>query len=332
MEKISGVLGQKLNGINKSIKESEYAYILVTPAKNEGNNLPELIQSIVHQNVKPVAWFIVDDGSDDETPHILNKVTSEYSWIHSLRLDTKGAYDIGEHYASVCCRGFEYAFKYAERNNIQFEYIALSDADMIYPEDYFHQILLFLRNKSEYGIASGNLLIKDEKQCIYKESVVLLGDDYPIGTGRVWRKETFEETNGYIVTKSPDVVSDIMALLNGWKIKRLADVKCYQTRDTGGKINLWDGYFNRGTRAYYLNANFLSLFNVIVDIMLISRQKNSMTKSLAFFCGYFQSFIQREDQIENDEVKRYIGSYKRVIRHYWLFLKGLAVRRRNHEK
>lgn len=310
----------------------EFTYILITPAKNEEDNLPELIQSIVNQNVKPVAWFIVDDGSDDETYQIISKVTSEYSWIHSLKLETKGAYDIEEHYAFVCCRGFESAFKYAERNNIQFEYIALSDADMIYPEDYFCQILLFLRNNSEYGIVSGNILIKDERQGIYEEFKILPGGDYPLGTGRLWRKETFEETNGYIVTKSPDVVSNIMALLKGWKIKRLVEVKCYQTRDTGGKINLWDGYFNRGKRAYYLNTKLLSIFNSIVNIMLISRQKNSMTKSLAFFCGYFQSFIRREDQIENDEVKRYIGSYKRVIRHYWLFLKGLAVRRRNHEK
>ena len=307
-----------------SIKE--FTYILITPAKDEEDNLPKLIQSIINQNVKPIAWFIVDDGSDDETYQIISKATSGYSWIHSLKLETRGAYDIEEHYAFVCCRGFEYAFKYAERNNIQFEYAALSDADMIYPEDYFHQLLLFLRNNSEYGIVSGNISIKDERQGIYEESKVLPGGDYPLGTGRLWKKETFEETNGYIVIKSPDAVSNIMALLNGWKIKRLAEVKCYQTRDTGGKINLGDGYFNRGKRAYYLNIKLLSIFNNIVDIMLISRQKNSMTKSLAFFCGYFQSFIRREDQIENDEVKRYIGSYKRVIRHYWLFLKYLIAR------
>lgn len=303
------------------------SYILLTPAKNEEVNLPKLMHSIINQNIKPVVWFIVDDSSTDNTSHLLDEATVRYSWIHSLKLDTKGVYDIiGEHYAFCCREGFKYALSYCEKNNIEFEYIALSDADMIYPKGYFSQLIMFLRNNMEYGIVSGEMLIKDDRKGIYKESEVLQGVDYPLGTGRIWRKETFEETEGYVVSKSPDSVSNVMALLKGWKIKQLTNVKYYQTRDTGGKINLWKGYFTRGKRAYYLNANFLSLFNVIVDITLISRQRKSLIKSFAFISGYFQSFIRREDQIENVEIKKYIGSYKRVISSYLVFFKALIAK------
>lgn len=310
----------------------EFTYIILTPAKNEEDSLPELIQSIVKQNVKPVAWFIVDDGSDDETYPIIRKATSEYSWIHSLKLETMGAYDIEEHYASVCIKGFDYALNYCEQNNLKFEYIVLSDADMIYSKDYFTRCINFLHSNDQFGIVSGKILIKDKRGKIYEEDRIQLGEEHPYGTGRVWRKEAFTDTGGYLLTKAPDSVSNVIALAKGWKVKRLNDVVFYQTRDTGGKNGLWSGYFNKGKRSYYLNVNPLSVLNVPIGLILISREKNAMTKSLAFFCGYFQSFIQREDQIENDEVKRYIGSYKRVIRHYWLFLKGLAVRRRNQEK
>lgn len=309
------------------MSEKDFSYILITPAKNERDNLPKLMRSIINQNIKPVVWFIVDDGSNDETPHIIAEATSRYLWIHSLKIDTEGIYDImGEHYAFCCREGFKYALNYCEKNSIEFGYIALSDADMIYPKDYFSLLITFLRNNREYGIVSGEMLIKVDKRGIYKESKALPGGDHPLGTGRIWRKETFEETEGYIVSKSPDSVSNVMALLKGWKIKQLTNVKYYQTRDTGEKIDLWDGYFNRGKRAYYLNANFLSIFNVIVDIMLISRQRKSLIKSLAFISGYFQSFIIREDKIENAEIKKYIGSYKRVIGSYLLFLKDLIAK------
>lgn len=302
----------------------EFTYIILTPAKNEEDNLPELIQSIVKQNVKPVAWFIVDDGSDDETYQIIRKATSEYSWIHSLKLETKGAYDIGEHYASVCITGFDHALNYCEQNNLRFEYIVLSDADMIYPTDYFTKCINFLHSNDQFGIVSGKILIKDKRGKIYEEDRFPLGEEgYPYGTGRVWRREAFADTDGYLFTKAPDSVSTVIALEKGWKVKRLNDVVFYQIRDTGGKNGLWSGYFNKGKRSYYLNGNPLSVLNALIYLMLISRQKNSLIKSLALFCGYFQSFIRREDQIENDEVKRYIGSYKRVIRYYWLFLKGL---------
>ena len=46
-------------------------YILVTAAKNEGKNLPELIQSVAEQTIKPLLWVIVDDASTDNTPQIL---------------------------------------------------------------------------------------------------------------------------------------------------------------------------------------------------------------------------------------------------------------------
>ncbi len=297
-----------------------FAYILVTPAKNEEDNLPGLIHSVANQDVKPIAWFMVDDGSEDRTSEILNSATSEYSWIHSLKLDARHAYDLGEHYAFVCIKGFDYALDYCKNNNIQFEYIALSDADMIYPEGYFSQLAAFLQRNSEYGIVSGRVLIKDGGGNIYEESKIHPGSDEPLGTGRMWRKEAFEQTKGYVVTKSPDLVSSTRALLKGWKIKLLADVQCYQTREMGGKFNVWQGYFDRGERDYYLNVNPLSILNTIVGLIFISKQKDSVIKSRALFAGYCKSWFRREKRFEDDEVKRYLGSYRRVIRNYWLFL------------
>ena len=135
---------------------------------------------------------------------------------------------------------------------------------------------------------------------------VRLGDGAPRGTGRVWRREAFADTEGYMLTKSPDSVSDVMALLRGWKITRLSNVRCYQTRDTGGKTGLWNGYFNRGERTHYLNQNPLIVFNSIIVMLFISRQKNAIIKSLAFLCGYCKSLLKREEQIENDEPKKLV--------------------------
>ena len=85
---------------------ADLTYILVTPVKNEEDNLPELIRSVTSQHVRPVGWFIVDDNSDDQTPGIIDKATAENSWIHSIRLVEGGAYDLEEHYASICRAGF----------------------------------------------------------------------------------------------------------------------------------------------------------------------------------------------------------------------------------
>ena len=72
----------------------------------------------------------------------------------------------------------------------------------------------------------------------------------------------------------------------------------------------------------------LGIFDAVVDIMFISRQKSRVIKSLALLSGYSKSFFRRAERLDDDEVKRYYGSYKRVIKNYWLFLKGLRKKRK----
>ncbi len=308
------------------INDGRFAYILITPAKDEEDNLPELIQSVANLSVKPVVWCIVDDGSDDNTHQIIHQATLEYPWILSLRLDRNNVYDL-DHVAFVYHQGFEHALDYCRKNGIEVKFIASSDADTIYPKDYFHQLITFLDNNSEFGIVSGKIIVKDKRGNIYEDNRIRIGDGHPYGTGRVWSREAFEGTNGCPLVKAWDSVSNIVALSKGWRIKMLADVECYQLRGIGEKVNSWAGSFTRGRTAYYLNHNFLGVFGSILNLMLISRQKDSMMKSLAYFYGYFLSFIRRDDKIENDHVRRYMGSYKRSLRNYWLVLKQILFNR-----
>jgi glycosyltransferase involved in cell wall biosynthesis len=310
--------------------EEKHSYILITPVKNEEANLTALVQSIADQDLRPTVWFIVDDASEDKSYQIISRVASEYPWIHPVKLDVNTTYDIGKHYASVCITGFDRALTYCERNNIKFQYIALSDADMIYPKDYFASCIDFLRDNPQYGIVSGRILVKD-RGTTQEEDSIDLGDGAPRGTGRVWKKEAFSDTGGYMLAESPDTISNVKALSRGWKIKRLPDVICYQTRYTGEKPGLWSGYFNRGERAYYLSVTPLSIFNAVVDMIFISRTRGCFTKSLALFSGYCRAFLRREERLEDEEVKKYLGSYKRVLKNYWLFIKGFRKKRNLRE-
>lgn len=301
-------------------------YVLVTPIKNEEANLPGLIDSIENQDLKPILWVIVDDSSDDSSPNILEAASKKNSYIQVVTLTAKSKYDIGEHYAEVCSIGFKYAIDFCKEKFIEFEYIALSDADMIYPKDYFSKLIAFLNDNPEYGIVSGKILIRTEEGNIYEEKVTKVGDSFPWGTGRVWRKKTFEETGGYLITKSPDTVSNILAHHKGWRLGQI-DVIFYQTRPTGAGNNLWEGFFMKGESLYYLGANPLIIFNSVVDLIFISRQKKSVLKSFRLICGYFSSIFLRKPQIEIEEVKDYF-SYKQTFKHYLMFIKRLLTANR----
>ena len=60
--------------------------MLITPAKNEEQNLLEVSRSVTGQKIKPELWVLVDDGSTDRTPYIIKNLMIRYSWIQSIRL------------------------------------------------------------------------------------------------------------------------------------------------------------------------------------------------------------------------------------------------------
>ncbi len=309
------------------MKLGEFAYILVTPAKDEEDNLPALLHSIVNQSIRPVAWFIVDDASKDQTVQIIEEASLKYPWIHCLRLTTKHPYAWGEHMAVIWIQGFDYAMDYCRDNSIDYKYIALSDADIVYPWNYFEECIRFLHENVQYGIVSGRMTVQDSEGNIYEQHKMRFGEGSQC-TGRIWRKEAFDDINGYLVTKAPDTVSSIMAELKGWQQKRITNVVYCQTRETKSKHSIWRGYSNRGENAYYVNANPLSMFNTVVDIIFISREKKKLIKSVALLSGYWKSVFLRKQKLDNDDVKRYVGSYRRVMKNYWVFLKSFVGKRK----
>jgi glycosyltransferase involved in cell wall biosynthesis len=297
-------------------------YILITPAKNEQSSLPALIESIAVQINQPVIWVIVDDNSQDNTTEILERARIRYPWIIVLTLKEQHEYDLGRYYSTICIKGFNFAFEYCKNNGINYDFIALSDADMIYPPNYYSECISSLVNNVRLGIVSGKIFIKTHEGEIQQDRQLKIGTGEPTGTGRVWKKEAFIETGGYILTQAADCVSNAMAVMKGWNIARLNYLICYQTRDMGAKYSLWRGSINEGKRAYYINSNPLRIFNGIIASILFLRSKKAVIKSIGVTCGYITCCLRRQEKISNNDVKRYMGSYKRIFANYWLFLKG----------
>ncbi|MGB9940009.1 glycosyltransferase [Methanosarcina sp.] len=271
-------------------------YLLVTPAKNEEQNLPEVSKSVVGQKLKPELWIIVDDGSTDGTPHILEDLQAECSWIQSIRLPPRPR-DITFHYSYVCKQGFDYALEYCRENNIEFEYIGLLDADTVLEENYFGKLLVEFEKDNSIGIVSGGIYYETDGKLSREVTI----KDLPRGTGRVWRKECFLETGGYQVEPSPDSISNIKAFMRGWRLIQYADVIQVQKRKTSAANGLWRGYIKNGWMAYYLGKNpFIALANVLYFSV-----KSPYYTGAAYCWGYFGSAIRREKKIDDPEIRAY---------------------------
>ena len=60
-------------------------YVLITPCRNEAEYARITLDSVVNQSVPPALWVIVDDGSTDETPAILDEYAAKHDFIRIVR-------------------------------------------------------------------------------------------------------------------------------------------------------------------------------------------------------------------------------------------------------
>jgi len=297
-------------------------YIVVTPCKNEENNLPNLVQSMTAQTIRPALWVIVDDGSTDMTGEIIAEVEEKYGWIKGLHLEKCEEY-MGTHLAYICNKGFEFAREYCDREGISYEYIALVDADNILEARYFEKLIEEFEKDEKLGIASGNSIFVDIEMILYElkaknPNITVMDnefwhiwdsnstekqksrEDLPMGSARVWRKACFEETGGYLPVPLPDSVSNAMAKLKGWKTRRFMDIRVIE-RHGLKKQGLWGGYKEKGESYFFLGQSFL----LAVLKALKYTFKRPYYIGMAYFYGYIKSFILRKERVNDGKIKYY---------------------------
>lgn len=281
-------------------------YILVTPCKNEEESLQQVIESVIDQTIQPKLWVIVDDGSTDKTPYILNCLTAKHSKICSIRLPPRPR-DITFHYSYVCNQGFNYALEYCRKNNIEYEYIGLLDADVIVETNYFEALIYKFEENSKLGICSGHIGNSINGRIIWSD----FRKDLPSGGARLWKKGCFEETEGYLFTCSPDSVSNIKAKAKGWETKQYEDISAISTRPYASAEGQWTGYKKLGSNNYFIGYTPLHILLKGTSLFYSKKGYFKTGIGFAYMYGYFQDYFRKKPRINDNDVRTYYD--KRLV-------------------
>ena len=271
-------------------------YIVITPCKNEGANLPDLIESMVAQTVRPVVWVIVDDGSTDDTPNIIESAMKTQDWIQSIRLDS-AVRDLGLHLAGVVKKGFDYAISYGKENELEYDYLGNLDGDLTLPPTFYENLMVEFEKDPELGIASGGTkhIIGDHVR--YAKAPA----DEPSGGHMLMRRGCFEEGGGIPLSYSIDSVLKAKAKLGGWKTIRFEENVATEIRDVNAAEGYWKGFVHKGEASYCL---YVHPIHVAAKVIIYSFRKPYYI-GLAYMMGYLSSAMRRMNRINDEEVRLY---------------------------
>jgi glycosyltransferase involved in cell wall biosynthesis len=198
-------------------------YVIISPVKDEEDFVAATLQSVVSQSVLPQKWIIVDDGSSDNTPKILEEHAAIYSWIEIIRIERDSKRDLGITEIRAFLVGCERV------KELEWDFIVKLDCDLTLPQDYFQTLIAEFDRCERLGIASGLYLErwKDEWFPVQMPSY------HAAGASKVVRRQCYEEIGGFVLCRGWDTIDEIRAQVHGWQTRHFSDVTFHHLRREG---------------------------------------------------------------------------------------------------
>ena len=222
-------------------------YVLITPARNEERFVAKTLESMVAQTLLPERWVIVDDGSTDQTPEIVQRYAVHYPWMQLVRLPQRAD-------RSFARKVHAFNAGLERLRTLEFEVIGNLDADLSFDSDYLEFLMRKFSEDPRLGVA-GTPFVENGYDSA-RDSFE--GENHVAGGCQLFRRQCFEEIGGYIGNPAGGVdwIAVTTARMKGWKTcsfpeKRFHHYRSLDTAERGIVASL----FSYGEKDYYLGGS-----------------------------------------------------------------------------
>jgi poly-beta-1,6-N-acetyl-D-glucosamine synthase len=269
-------------------------YVIISPVRNEAQFLPATIASVTAQTALPRAWFLVNDGSTDETAQIIEDAASRYSWIRPLHRVDRGVRRAG----SGVMEAFNQA--YALLRGRQWDFLVKLDGDLSFSAEYFARCLAEFEAESRLGIGSG--LVCTPAKDGYRGEF----DDPPFhvrGPAKMYRRECWEEIGGLVAAPGWDTLDLIKANMAGWRTRTFPEITLLHHRPTGGAYGTWSNWKKNGL------ANYLVGYHPLFMLAKCARRtfrRPYGIAALGLWCGFCRGYLDRVKRPVDESVMKYL--------------------------
>ena len=276
------------------------AYVVITPVRDEADYVGLTIQSMVNQAHRPVRWVIVNDGSTDGTPAILDAAAARHSWITVVHRRNRGARASGGGVVEAFNDG------YARLAGIAWEFLVKLDGDLSFEPDYFVRCFDRFAASPALGIGGGTI-------CVLQDGVAStesVGDPpfHVRGATKIYRRECWAQISPLVVAPGWDTIDEVKANLNGWVTRTFNDLALIQHKPTGTADGTWLNAFKNG-RANYVTG-YDPLF-MMAKCLKRTFARPPLVCGLAMAAGFCSGYVKRLPQVPDLQAIQYLRGQQR---------------------
>ena len=273
------------------MSDAALRYAVVTPVRNDEDNLRRLATALAAQTLRPTRWLIVDTGSSDGTLRLVDELERTHPWIDALATGSNGAVMRG----APIVRAF-HAGVAALADDV--DAVVKLDADITFEPDHFERVLERFARDASLGIAGGVGYERTADGAWRQRHGTGPG---VWGANRVYRRECLEEILPLEERMGWDTVDLIKATVRGWRTAVFYDIPFRHHRAEGKR----DGTRARtwaiqGRASHYMGYRFSYL---LVRTLYRAVQEPS---AIALLRGYLAAVLRREPRCTDTSVRAYV--------------------------
>ncbi len=282
--------------------QSSRRYLLVSPCRDEAQYLRRTLDSVAAQSVPPALWIVVDDGSTDDTPSILQEYAERLPYLRIVRRTDRGHRRVGP--------GVIEAF-YAGLDQVRledFDYLCKLDMDLVLPVRYFELLMQRMQSNPRIGTTSGKpWFVHPQSGALVPE---ICGDEMSVGMTKFYRVACFNEIGGFVRQVMWDGIDCHRARMLGWIAESvdLERIRFVHLRPQGASHKgIWTGRVRAGFGQYFMGTS--PLYYLTVAIYRLPAHP-MLIGSIAMLWGYLGSWLKCLPRYDDGEFRRFLRSYQ----------------------
>lgn len=270
-------------------------YIVITPARNEEENISHTIRSMAGQTCRPAKWVIVNDGSNDRTAELIDAAAKEYPWIIPVHRADRGFRQQGGGVVEAFYSGYE------RIRSEPWDFLIKFDADLSFEPDYFQRCFEVFAREPKLGIGGGMICHETEGKLVCESP----GDPafHVRGATKIYRRACWEQIGGLFQAPGWDTIDELKASMLGWTTRTFPEVPIKHHRYTGTVDGRWKNFVKFG-----LSNHITGYHPLFMALKCLKRcfQPPFFIGAAGLWWGYCRGYFKGVPRVDDPALIRYV--------------------------
>ena len=272
-------------------------YVVISPARDEEQFAERTLSSMAAQTRQPDLWIVVDDGSQDRTPQILERWRERLPYLRVVRRERGKGRSVGPGVINAFYAGLETV------DLREFDYLCKLDIDLDLPPRYFEIMLQRMEAEPRLGTCSGKAYYPGPGGELLSEGI---GDEVSVGALKFYRTSCFRQVGGFVREVMWDGIDCHRCRMLGW-IARSWDepeVRVTHLRPMGSsQVGIWTGRKRHGFGQHFMGTGLLYMTASAIYRMA---HPPYVVGGFAMWWGWVQSALAHKPRLEDAPFRRFL--------------------------